>query len=116
MDHLIAKVKGKAKKSLFKLISDTTLYNTVSLNLDECIPYSPDHNLDEESWFKIDNFSSKDYCLEYLKNDFDSKDFDEIQKDKFGKISYIFSIQGTDYYFQKITPSLFIRKKMIVFW
>lgn len=115
MDHIIAKVKGKSKKSLFKLISDKTLFPTISVNLANCILYSPDHNLDEDSWFKIESFSSLEYCLEYLKDPIDSKDLDELQKGQFDKISYVFCIQDKDFYFQKVTPSLFIHKKMIVF-
>ncbi len=115
MDHIIAKVKGHAKKSLFKLISDKTLFNNIAVNLNHCIPYKPDHNLDEDSWFKIEEFSSQNFCLDYLKNSFDSKDYDELKKDQFDKIAFIFSIQGDDYYFQKVTPSLFIHKKMLVF-
>lgn len=115
MDHIIAKIKGKAKKCLYKLISDNTLFATISVNLASCIPYTPDHNLDEDSWFKIESFSTQEYFLEYLKGIFDSKDLDELQKDQFDKISYVFCVQDKDFYFQKVTPSLFIHKKMIVF-
>ncbi len=115
MDYVFAKIKGKAKKSIFKLLSDNSLFDIIKVDLKHCIPYSPDHNLDEDSWYKIENFTSKDFCLDYLKEQFDSKDFDELNKDQFNKISYIFSTQGDDFYFQKITSSLFIHKKMIVF-
>lgn len=115
MNHIFAKVKGHSKKVIFKLISDHTLYEGMNVNLASCVAYSPDHNLDEDAWFKVDKFSQKAFCLDFLKNNFDSKDFDDLNKDQFAKIVYIFSTQGNDFYFQKISPSLFIYKKFIAF-
>jgi hypothetical protein len=83
--------------------------------LNACIPYNPDHNLDEDSWFKIEAFSQKTFCISLLKKDFDSKDYHDLTKDNFSKITYLFSVQGDDFYFQKITPSLFVKRKTLVF-
>lgn len=115
MDHVLANVKGHAKKKIFKLLSDQNLYNNISVVVDSCVEYNPDHNLDEDSWFKVEQFSQQPYCMELLKTEFDSKDYDDLPKDKFTQISYLCSIQGNDFYFQKITPSLFVSKKMIAF-
>ena len=115
MDQILAKVKGLRKKPYFKLVSDQTLFDPVTVALNVCIPYNPDHNLDEDSWFKIEQFSQKTFCTELLKKDFDSKDYDDLTKDKFAKIAYLFAVQGSDFYFQKITPSLFVKRKALVF-
>lgn len=115
MDYVLAKVKGPRKKPFFKLLSDQRLFDTVIVNLSDCISYNPDHNLDEDSWFKLEQFSQKAYCIDFLKNDFDSKDYDDLQKTQFNKIAYIFSVQGDDFYFQKISPSFFVRRKTLVF-
>lgn len=115
MDHVLARVKRLTKKPFFKLISDHTLYENTKVNLAACIPYSPDHNLDEDSWFKVEQFSQKPFCIDLLKSDFDSKDYDDFKKEQFPNIAYIFAVQGEDFYFQKITSSLFIRKKIIGF-
>lgn len=115
MDSVFVKIRGPRKKPFFKLISDHTLYTVAAPDLAHCVPYSPDHNLDEDSWFKIDHFSQREFCLEFLKNEFDSKDLDDLKKDKFCKISYIFSTQGDNFYFQKVSPSLFLSKKIIAF-
>lgn len=115
MNHVFARVKGKSRSSFFKLLSDKSLFNTLTVNTKNCIPYAPDHNLDEDSWYKIDNFTTRSFCLDILKDKFDSKDYSELKKDQFLNISYIFGIQGADFYFQKIRPSLFINKKMIIF-
>ncbi len=115
MDHVLAHIKTRAKKRIFKLVSDQSLFDTVTIDLNACIPYNPDHNLDEDSWFKIEDFSQKEFCIELLKKDYDSKDYDDLTKDNFAKIAYLFAIQGNDFYFQKITPSLFVKRKTLVF-
>lgn len=115
MDHVFARVKALRKKPFFKLISDCTLFENIEVDIGFCIAYSPDHNLDEDSWFKVDNFSQKTFCLDILKGELDSKDWNDLGKAQFSKISYIFSLQGNDIYFQKISPGLFIRKKTICF-
>ncbi|MGR2699898.1 ATP F0F1 synthase synthase [Vibrio campbellii] len=115
MDLVLAKVKGRSKNSIFKLLSDETLFDELVVTDDACVGYAPDHNLDEDSWFKIDNFSQQAYCLEILKTDFDSKDYDDLPKAKFKDIAQLYAVQGDNFYFQKITPSLFVTKKMIAF-
>lgn len=115
MDHVFARIKALRKKPFFKLISDYTLFENIEVDTDFCIAYSPDHNLDEDSWFKVDSFSQKPFCIDILKEELDSKDWDDLEKAQFSKISYIFSLQGNDLYFQKISPGLFIRKKTICF-
>ncbi|PQJ68228.1 ATP F0F1 synthase synthase [Photobacterium angustum] len=115
MDSVLTKVKGRSKKNVFKLLSDETLFEELLVTDDACVEYTPDHNLDEDSWFKIDNFSQQPYCLDILKVDFDSKDYDDLPKAKFKDIAQLYAIQGNNFYFQKITPSLFVTKKMIAF-
>ena len=115
MDHVFAKVKRLRAKPFFKLISDHTLYESVKVDVAHCVVYSPDHNLDEDSWFKIENFSSFIFCLPFLKSDFDTKEYDDLKRERFAEISYLFAIQGDDFYFQKVYPSLFIALKSITF-
>ena len=115
MDHILAKVKWLRRNPFFKLISDTTLYDPIEVNLNGCPDYDPDHNLDEDSWFKVEQFSHKSYCIDFLKNEFDSVNYDDLQKNQFSKITYLLAIQDDDVYFQKITSSLFVRRKTVVF-
>ncbi|WP_370317185.1 ATP F0F1 synthase synthase [Pseudoalteromonas sp.] len=115
MDHVLAKIKGHSKRKIFKLISGKTLFNKLFVTDEACVEYAPDHNLDEDSWFKIDNFSEQPYCLDILKKEFDSKDYFDLSKDKFSSINLLLAIQAGDFYFQKITPSLFVTRKMIAF-
>ncbi|MFB2539442.1 ATP F0F1 synthase synthase [Acinetobacter sp. c3-l95] len=115
MNHIFVKVKNQRKNPFFKLISDHTLYEGVNVNVASCVAYSPDHNLDEETWFKVEGFKNCDFCLDILRKDFDAKDYDDLKKEKFSEIAYLFSIQDGNFYFQKVYPSLFIKRKSITF-
>jgi hypothetical protein len=115
MNHVLAKVKGPRKKPFFKLVSNHTLFETIAIDIAGCVGYNPDHNLDEDAWFKIEQFSQQTFCIDLLQGDFDSKDYDDLTKEQFPKIAYLFSVQGEDFYFQKITPSLFILRKTVIF-
>lgn len=115
MDHVLAKVRGPRKKPFFKLVSDYTLFDAVAIDVAGCVEYNPDHNLDEDAWFKIEEFSKQSFCIDLIQSDFDSKDYDDLTREQFAKIAYLFSVQGADFYFQKITPSLFIRRKTVSF-
>ena len=66
MDCVLVKVKRLRANPIFKLLSDKALFKTIKLNLALCIPYTPDHNLDEDSWFKIEDFSKQIYSLPIL--------------------------------------------------
>lgn len=115
MDHILAHIKNRAKKRIFKVVSDQSLFDAVTVDLTACVPYNPDHNLDEDAWFKIEGFSNQAYCLDLLKKEFDSKDYHDLAKDNFSKIAYLLSVQGDDFYFQKITQSLFVTRKTLIF-
>jgi hypothetical protein len=115
MDHILAHIKTRAKKRIFKLVSDQSLFDLFTVDLTACVPYNPDHNLDEDAWFKIEGFSNQAFCIDLLKKNFDAKDYDDLVKKNFSKIAYLFSVQGADFYFQKITPSLFVKRKTLVF-
>lgn len=115
MDYVLIKVKGPRKKPYRKLLSDCKLFKTVDINVIHCATYSPDHNLDEDAWFKVEQFNQQPFSLDLLGQEIDSKDYDDATKADFSKISYIVSVQDQGVYFQKITPSLFLCKKMIAF-
>lgn len=115
MDNVFAKVKQLRKNPYFKLLSDYTLYSPIVVTNGTCVDYNPDHNLDEEAWFKIEEFSAQSYCLDILKTDFDSKEFLSLTKPQFSNIAFIMAFQSGDFYFQKVTPSQMIRKKTISF-
>lgn len=112
MNQLIAYVRRRQKPRLFKLLSDREIYDYPFHSVNY-VEYDSDHNLDDDSWFRINSFSEKDYCIDFLKKDFVSSEYNDIPKDLFSKIAYICSIQDDLYYFQKINPSLVATRKTL---
>lgn len=115
MDCILAKIKRHRVVPYRKLISNKSAFKPMDLATIDCVSYEPDHNLDEDSWFKIEEFSETKFFLEILGEDFDSKDYVDIEKADFKKIDYVISVQGDDFYFQNITRSSFISLKRIIF-
>lgn len=114
MNYVLAHVKGHARKKTFKLLSDTTLFDTSFDGID-FVPYVPDHNLDSDAWFAVDEFSKKNFCIELLQEKSTSADFDDLKQDQFSTINYLCAVQKGDYFFQKISPSQFVKRKMVTF-
>ena len=107
MNQLMARVKGRKKPFFYKLLSDTEIYcfDVSSISL---VEYSSDHLLDEDSWFKVDNFSKQEFFLDFLGKQFVSSEYNSIPKSKYKDIVYLCSIQNEDYFFQKVTPSSYV--------
>lgn len=114
MNHLIAKIRVQGSPIKFrKVLSGRDIYSLPS-DLNNHIEYSANHNLDEDSWFGIESFSKKKYCIPLLKENFNSIDYDSLTSISFDKIDYICSYQNqSEFYFQKISKTQLISKKAI---
>lgn len=79
----------------------------------DVVPYNNDHNLDEESWFQIENFSKQSYFPDFLSNEFSSIEFDEVTRNDYDKIKLLLSVQGNCncICMQKTLSSLFLKKR-----
>jgi hypothetical protein len=114
MDQLIARVKGRSRPHYYKLLSDKEIYQIDTNNL-STVEYEPGHILDEDCWFNISNFSQRLYCIDLLKAPFVSADYNDIPASKYGDLAFLCSIQDGNYFFQKVTPSLFITRRSLTF-
>jgi len=112
MNQLIAKIPGRGE-NYQKILSNQTLF-ALPEDLSPHISYSPDHNLDDDQWFGIDHFSKEKYCLEMLKNKFDSTDYGSLSKIDCEKIDFLCSYQnGNEYYFQRVPKSQLVNRKTL---
>lgn len=114
MNHLIAKIKLRGNGPKYKkMISGDTIF-VVPNEVGAHIKYSPDHKLDEDSWFGIEEFSKKDFCLDFLKETFDSVKYETLNNIDVDKLDFICSYQNNnEYYFQNITKSQLVTKKVL---
>jgi hypothetical protein len=114
MDHLMVKLKGRGQDKIKRLMSDVAIYNIDPGQL-QTVSYAPDHNLDNDCWFEIKNFSEEAYCLDFLKRDFVAAEHNQMPAGSIRDMRYMFSVQGSNYFFQKVTPSQIMRKTFLAF-
>lgn len=109
MNHLLAKTKGR-NGNYFKVISNEEIFELPD-DLENTVEYEADHNLDEDSWFAIEEFSEKEYCIDFLNRRFVAADYNQIAPNDYTNIDYLCAYQSGVYYFQKVSSKQLIRKK-----
>ena len=112
MNFVLAKI-GNGRKIYRKIQSDCDLYDLRYVNDDCTVEYSDESILDVGEWFCIRDFLTKKFCIDLLKNEIDSKNFLPISRSEFDSVSWIISVQERVVLFQKVTPSLHFRKKIL---
>jgi len=82
MNYLIAEIKQRGRGTkLYKVFSDEEVY-TIPSDLDNPKDYNSDYKLEDDEWFHIPDFTTTDYCLELLKNEFISADYNQIDSEQ----------------------------------
>jgi hypothetical protein len=113
MNHLLAKTKGR-NGDYFKVISNKEIFELPD-DLNNPKEYDTDYKLEDDEWFAIENFSEKEYFIDFLTQRFISTDYNQIAVGDYSKIDYLCSYQTGVYYFQKLSSSQIIRKKYFSF-
>jgi len=111
MNHLIAKNK-RLNGDYYKVMSDQAIY-TIPVDLINKIPYEATYKLEDEEWFIIEQFTEKEYCIDFLRKTFISTDYNQISLKDYNNIEYLCSYQNDFYLFQKVSDSQLIRKKYL---
>lgn len=81
----------------------------------EKIPYDPKHKLEDEEIFVIEEFSKNQFCIDICKENFNSTSFHQIPDSNYRSIKHLCIIQNNLYFFQNVTFSRFIQKKLLTF-
>jgi len=113
MNHLLAKTKGR-NGDYFKVISNEEIFELPD-DLNNPKEYDTDYKLEDDEWFAIEDFSEKEYFIDFLTRRFISTDYNQIAVGDYSKIDYLCSYQTGVYYFQKLSSSQIIRKKYFSF-
>lgn len=117
MDYLLAKIKGR-NGGLSMVLSDETVFDCVP-DFSNARAYDDDYKLQDGEWFVVDEFSTKSYCLDVLKSNFDATAYSNLSKHLYRKIAYVISIQEDEegnviYIFQNVTSSLLLSKQKFI--
>lgn len=103
--------KVKRKQSIFRVIeTETEVYDTAQLVLNG-VDYNPATLIEDEELYQLKSFSSSGFLLDFLQNDLNSVNHDQITKADLKKLSYICTVQANLYFFQIINSSFYISKK-----
>lgn len=103
--------KVKRKQNMFRVIkAETEIYDTAQLNLNG-VDYNPATLIEDEELYQLTNFSTTDFILNFLQNDLDTVNHDQITKEDLKKLSFICTVQAHLYFFQIINSSFYISKK-----
>ena len=103
--------KVKRKENFYRIIETSAeVYDTSQLVLNG-IEYNPSTLIEDQELYKLSNFSNSGYSLEFISNDLDSVNHDQITKADLKKLSFICTLQESLYFFQIINSSFYISKK-----
>lgn len=114
MSYLMVKLKGEENhKKILNLDENSSLFPAYDITYTQ--EYDPKYMLDEEECFTLNRFSEKSYFIDILKRDFSDVEYNTLTEIKESKIEFIFWIDESNYYFQRVTPSQIVERKFLNF-
>jgi len=115
MNYLIAKVNDR-KEKYRTVIADNTVFYSLPINLKNHYEYTPAYKLEDDEWYSVSNFSKKDFCIELIKDKFDTTPYKLLTKADPCNVTYLCAFQDdTVYYFQRVFKhSVLERKKILI--
>ncbi len=114
MDFLFAKLRGRGG-SFCKVISDNTIFNDIP-DFSNSRGYNDEVKLQDDEWFVVEEFATKDYAPQIVRNDFDAAAWSQIVRADYTKIDYLVSVQNNHnlFLFQNITASTVLKRQSFV--
>lgn len=101
----------KSGDDFYKLSGvDDALFDEYNVS-EGLIEYNPNTLLDDNMAYKISRFSTKEYCIDILKNTFNDTDYNEYSN-ALNK-EFLLNIVDNVYYFQRITPAMLRPKRIL---
>lgn len=108
------RLRGKANKYRKLLSTDENLYCLPDKLIESSCPYTPGATLETGEWFKISEFSEKDFSIEITQKDYETVDYDSLQKAEYSQVDYLFAKIDDNLFFQNISKSKLVKKKGIL--
>lgn len=108
------RLRGKANKYRKLLSTDENLYCLPDELIESSCPYTPGATLETGEWFKISDFSEKDFSIEITQKDYETVDYDSLQKAEYSQVDYLFAKIDDNLFFQNISKSKLVKKKGIL--
>lgn len=115
MSNIYVKLRQREKSKFRKLVStNEAIYGEITNIVNLCSQYASGAVLEDGEWFYIDKAKSQAYASDVLLHDFESVDFDSLERKEFGKIDFLFVCSEKNIFFQNISKARLVTKKSIV--
>jgi len=108
MNSLIAKI-GSEFKTVVSCADE--IIENLSIETIQLLDFTPSHILDEDEWFKLSDFSTKNYFIDVCRSDYSTASLNQVNNGNYSQISCIVLFQNGQKHFQRITPSRFVNQK-----
>jgi len=115
MLSIYVKLRQREKGNKYRKILSTEcpVYQTFAQIVTSSSLYSAGAVLEVGEWFYVSKVSQQSYALDIFALNFDSVDFDLMEKKDFTKIDFLFTVLDNDLFFQNIPKTRLVSKKHI---
>lgn len=115
MSIVNVKLRQREKNKYRRLVStNEMIYRDLTDIINTCSQYAPGAVLEDGEWFYIENAKSQAYASGMFECDFESVDFDSLERKEFDKIDFLFVYSEKNIFFQNISKARLIAKKSVV--
>ena len=115
MSIVNVKLRQREKNKYRKLVStDEIIYPNTTEIINSCSQYAPGAVLEDGEWFYIDEAKKQTYASGVLNHDFETVDFDSLERKDFGKIDFLFVYAEKNVFFQNISKTRLVAKKAVL--
>lgn len=108
MGTFVAKLKNGV--NWVKLIDQVYMDEYTSIDLRDAMVYDPSNDMAHQ-WFKFQDFSTKPSFMQFMQDDFDVVELEDLKRPQYTDIEFFAFIENHRIYMQKVSKSSFLKKK-----
>jgi len=105
---------GKVEKTFKKILETEETIFSFHLDNSHLIEYTSTYKLEDEEWFRINEFSNKPFYIHECMPQFSTVSLSGISNKEYSKISCLCALDEAARYFQRVTPSLYINRRTLL--
>lgn len=115
MNNVYVRLRNKGKNNKYQKMLSTkeNIYPSADELITSTNLYSPGATLEDGEWFEIKDASKQSYAMDLLSQNYQSVDFDSLNRQDFTNIDFIFVSNKKYLFFQNISKSRLVAKKRI---
>ena len=115
MNYVCVKLKQRESNKYRKMLAvGDNIFPEFEPENNSVLPYTAGAFLQDGELFFVDNVKNQNYRIDLLTDSYSTVDFEELSREDFGKIDFLFVINDRFISFQNISKAKLIRQKRIV--